>query len=886
MSEPSKKSNMPGGQDVWMISLLTVAVLVMYGPWDAPRSRPAPAPSIAAPVAPVAVVPSAAAAVVIASAAPSAPPSVAVQSPPPVEPTGPLAKGVATGPAAPPVSKDIAFQGRRRALCIGVANYKEPRLRLQAAARDAEALATLLRERSRTLGFDVTVLTNEKATRVAILDAVTNLTKQSGTNDTILISFSGHGQLDEQGDHYLIPYDGDPEHLESTAVPMDKVRAPLARAGAPRRIMLLDACFSGADGTNLIAAAKASSSQILPDKVLQEMSKGSGTFILASSRADERSFEDVGPGGSGLGFFTKHVLAGLRGAADKLPSADPDAHGNSDGLVSMDELADYVRNAANQDVTTKVHNTQRARKLFEGDQQIYIALAPGTGAPAATTAVASDATVDPALPDAVRPIADRAASGQVEAQYELAKLYSAGEKGVTKDSARAVEMARKAADKGHPDSVNLLATLTADPREAQALFKKAAELGSSEACYALGMRSLNGESVPRDTQDAAQWFRKSAEKGNASAQAMLGSMCERGEGAPVDMTQAASWYRKAAEQGNAAAQHDLAWLCKLGEGVTKDPAESARWFQKSADQGLASAQCQLGLMYAAGAGVTKSATDAANWLRKAAEQGDKIAQNELGLLYQQGDGVTRDEAEALRWYRKAADQGSRDAQVNLALAYLSGAGVPKDAREAANWLRKAADQGSAQAQYKLGVLYRGGEGLDKDAAQAAVMIRKAADQGLREAMNDMGYLCSMGEGVALDPKETVRWYTQAAEKGDARAQVNLGVLYERGEGVGKDAKTAASWYRKAADQNSVAGQYNLGLALRYGRGVTADPTEAARLFSLAAGAGNVDAMYEMGLACRDGKGAPKDKSTAAFWLRKASDLNHAPSKAALKKLEK
>src|SRR6185312_10318367 len=66
--------------------------------------------------------------------------------------------------------------------------------------------------------------------------------------------YSGHGAPDPQtGVAYLIPYDGDPSFLKSTAFPLSKIYADLSALPAKESVVMLDSCFSGAGGRSVMA---------------------------------------------------------------------------------------------------------------------------------------------------------------------------------------------------------------------------------------------------------------------------------------------------------------------------------------------------------------------------------------------------------------------------------------------------------------------------------------------------------------------------------------------------------------------------------------------------------------------------------------------------------
>ena len=70
--------------------------------------------------------------------------------------------------------------------------------------------------------------------------------------------------------------------------------------------------------------------------------------------------------------------------------------------------------------------------------------------------------------------------------------------------------------------------------------------------------------------------RAAAEKGSAEAQYKLGLAHRKGEGVKKDAAEALKWMQKAAEQGLADAQHDLGFIYAHGAGVPQNFAEGLK----------------------------------------------------------------------------------------------------------------------------------------------------------------------------------------------------------------------------------------------------------------------------------------------------------------------
>jgi len=149
----------------------------------------------------------------------------------------------------------------------------------------------------------------------------------------------------------------------------------------------------------------------------------------------------------------------------------------------------------------------------------------------------------------------RAEAGDVQAEYDLARLYRLGQHGAK------------------------------DLGEAFRWFAKAAERGHVGAQYALGTMYANGEAVTQDYFRAAEWHRLAASLGgSADAQVALGDLYFQGRGVPHDVAEARDWYRKAAERGHPLGQYRLAAMMQEGYAGALDPVEAFKWLTLALDQ--------------------------------------------------------------------------------------------------------------------------------------------------------------------------------------------------------------------------------------------------------------------------------------------------------------
>lgn len=134
-----------------------------------------------------------------------------------------------------------------KALCIGINNYPGTHMDLQGCVNDAEDWASVLSARA----YKTTTLLDDKATKAAMVDAMSKLIGSAAKGDSLIITYSGHGtyQPDENGDEAdgldeaLCPYD---LQTGGSALTDDEIHALFAtRKGGVRLLLISDSCHSG-----------------------------------------------------------------------------------------------------------------------------------------------------------------------------------------------------------------------------------------------------------------------------------------------------------------------------------------------------------------------------------------------------------------------------------------------------------------------------------------------------------------------------------------------------------------------------------------------------------------------------------------------------------------
>jgi ankyrin repeat protein len=248
-------------------------------------------------------------------------------------PSTSAASSSSPAPAAttPEIASDVDTPGERAAshgddfaLVVGIEDY-ESVPKAEYGLRDARAV----RKHLEAMGWparNIISLEGHAATGNKLKSYLEewlplNVTPES----TLIVYYAGHGAPDPvKGDAYLIPWDGDPMFLKSTAYPLKQLYVDLAKLKAKRVIVALDACFSGAGGRSVLAKG----ARPLVVSSSEELPKADNLTVLSAAGGNEitGTLDE-----QGHGVFTYYLLKGLSGAA-KDPRGEVTAQGLFDYL--------------------------------------------------------------------------------------------------------------------------------------------------------------------------------------------------------------------------------------------------------------------------------------------------------------------------------------------------------------------------------------------------------------------------------------------------------------------------------------------------------------------------------------------------------------------------
>ena len=168
-------------------------------------------------------------------------------------------------------------------------------------------------------------LGSEKYEKGRLADLVKN------DNSELFIYYSGHGiPAIDDGRSYLLPVDGNPSQVRITGYPLERLYNNLAKIPAKKKIVAIDACFSGVSNAGMLI--ENASPAMFRSKIKKPELKKS--FIITAASSNEIASWDQK---ARLGLFTKYMLKGVSGAADS------QKYGRKNGKVSTAELKAFLK---------------------------------------------------------------------------------------------------------------------------------------------------------------------------------------------------------------------------------------------------------------------------------------------------------------------------------------------------------------------------------------------------------------------------------------------------------------------------------------------------------------------------------------------------------------
>jgi WD40 repeat protein len=239
---------------------------------------------------------------------------------------------------------------------IGVSKYKQSSYNLSYAAKDAKDIQAIYKAINGPFNNVISKeLTDEEVTLESVQKIKEDL-KKSGVNDIVCVFFAGHGILDVDLNYYLASYDIDFTNPTDRGIPYEVFEDLLDEIPARNKFIMIDACHSGEIDKEEVAMIENTESQEenedisfrsvtstslkrvglnnsfeLMKELFADIRKSSGTVIISSAGGMEYAMEG---GEWNNGVFTYSFLHGIK---------DMEADLNSDGVIMLGEMNDYLR---------------------------------------------------------------------------------------------------------------------------------------------------------------------------------------------------------------------------------------------------------------------------------------------------------------------------------------------------------------------------------------------------------------------------------------------------------------------------------------------------------------------------------------------------------------
>lgn len=210
------------------------------------------------------------------------------------------------------------------AVLIGIDDYHESLGSLKYAGADCRALRETLV--SGPLGFpedqvvllDDTQETDKRPTFANIHNVLSSWLAVPDEDDLVLVYFAGHGRLVD-GKTYLVPGDATLASIHTLGIPLAHAQDVVERCNAKRKLLILDACHSGA-GRDVAA---------MTGEMEALLSEVTGIYTISSCATEELSHEW---GDKKRGVFSYYLSEALTGGCS------PDASGR----LTVDHLYAWV----------------------------------------------------------------------------------------------------------------------------------------------------------------------------------------------------------------------------------------------------------------------------------------------------------------------------------------------------------------------------------------------------------------------------------------------------------------------------------------------------------------------------------------------------------------
>ncbi|PRP99015.1 putative beta-lactamase HcpD precursor [Enhygromyxa salina] len=301
--------------------------------------------------------------------------------------------------------------------------------------------------------------------------------------------------------------------------------------------------------------------------------------------------------------------------------------------------------------------------------------------------------------------------------------------------------------------------------EAARLWRRGCELGSPDACTALSVSFIDGESGGEfggdpgagDQRLAVDLARYGCQEGSAAGCTLAGQIFALGWNVEQDRTTAEAYFRYACDLGDVDGCEVLAsWL---GAGADANP-------DANPDEDRAADEAAAAELWVRGRSLRE----------RSCSEGELEDCIVLGAYYVRGLGVDKDFGRAVELYGQACEGGVTLACTQRAQILITGSlrgpesGDDQDRleanyAEAFELLSQGCAAGDPLACVWLGLAYHRGRGVEADGEKAAEYYGRGCEQRFAFGCIGMGKLHEQGFGVAKNRRAARRFFAQACDLG-------------------------------------------------------------------------------------------------------------------------
>ena len=285
-------------------------------------------------------------------------------------------KGVKSDPVSLQVVREAEVEGKIHYFGIGVSKYEDESMNLQYADVDIKSISEYLDEKF-TGRIAIDTLLNENVNTGNIKDLHEKM-KNTDIDDIVILSFSGHGLIDENSDFYFATHNIDFENPKENGFSYQEIEELLSDIPARRKLILIDACNSGEidseEELELVDLANENVKQYSPKgskvvksknsgglqtsfqlmkSLFRDTEEGNGAFVISAAGGREFAYESERWNN---GVFTYSFLKGMEELGSRF--------NDQDGIILVSELQNYIYNSVfrltdgQQKPTTRSENVE------------------------------------------------------------------------------------------------------------------------------------------------------------------------------------------------------------------------------------------------------------------------------------------------------------------------------------------------------------------------------------------------------------------------------------------------------------------------------------------------------------------------------------------------